>query len=50
MIKWLCKLIGHKFEGYEPIRDSDGNIVQAMPTHFYCSRCFKVNSIYEGWN
>lgn len=50
MIKWLCKIIGHKFGGYEPDYDLDGKVIQAMPTNFYCLRCKCVTSVYEGWN
>ncbi len=44
MIKLICKLIGHKFAGYE------ANGIQQMPDKFWCARCKKATSITKGWN
>jgi len=49
-MKWICKLFGHVFGGYEVPKDKSGNAIQAMPDKFFCLRCKYVNSTYEGWN
>jgi len=47
---WMCKLIGHVFAGYISTKDNNRNVLQVMPSKFFCTRCNSVVSTQEGWN
>ena len=44
-MKWICKLIGHRFAGYNMPTDE-----QKMPDRFFCSRCKDIVCVKKGWN
>lgn len=48
--KLICWLIGHKFKGFEIMRDLEGNIIQGYPDKFYCSRCMRIRKVTDEWN